>query len=200
MTQSTNSNTSRDARKAIFLDRDGTIIIDKIYLNDPSKIEYLPGVFEALKELRDHGFYFVIVTNQSGVPRGLVDIKNLHRIHEIIAEDFAKHNIEFLQFYYAPYLVESNHPFRKPNPGMIEQAVKDYRLTTEGSWMIGDRMTDVESGHRAGCKSILLTGVETPEDSDFDPPEAFVNSLTAAKDIILEDLRAKDSPSSTPTL
>ena len=191
---------SSQQRKAIFLDRDGTIIIDKIYLNDPTQIEYLPGVFETLKELKDEGFEFVIVTNQSGVARGIVDIENLYRIHEIIAEDFAKHGIEFLQFYYAPYLVESNHPFRKPNPGMLEQGMKDFNLTSQGSWMIGDRMTDVEAGHRAGMKSILLTGVETPDDSEFPEPEAFVDGLPAAKEIILNDLKSSHSPSTSASL
>ena len=173
-------------KRTIFLDRDGTLIVDKIYLNDPGKIEYLPGVFEALRELRDQGFSFVVVTNQSGVARGIVDIQNLYRIHQIIAEDFARRGVEFLQFYYAPYLVESNHPMRKPNPGMIERALGDYRLCREGSWIIGDRMTDVEAGHRAGIRSILLAGVERPQDSRFSPPTAFVEHLLAAKDFILQ--------------
>ncbi len=178
--------------KAIFLDRDGTIIIDKIYLNDPTQIEYLPGAFESLKRLRDAGFQFVIVTNQSGVARGIVDIKNLYEIHRIIARDFAKEGIEFLQFYYAPYLVESNHPFRKPSPGMIDQGINDFSLQREGSWMIGDRMTDVEAGHRAGLKSILLEGVETPQDSQFDAPEAFVPGLVEATDFILNNCNSQN--------
>ena len=69
-------------KKVVFFDRDGTLIFDRIYLNDPEDIEYLPGVFEAMRVLRDQGFSFIVVTNQSGVPRGLVDIKNLDQIHK----------------------------------------------------------------------------------------------------------------------
>ncbi|NCN95846.1 MAG: HAD-IIIA family hydrolase, partial [Bdellovibrionales bacterium] len=71
-------------KKALILDRDGTLIVDKIYLNDPNEIEYLPGIFEALQYFRDLGFVFCVATNQSGVPRGLVDVRNLNKIHEII--------------------------------------------------------------------------------------------------------------------
>ena len=71
-------NAQKPKKKAIFFDRDGTLIVDKVYLNDPAAIEYLPGVFEALRFLRDAGFIFFVATNQSGVPRGLVQIKNLN--------------------------------------------------------------------------------------------------------------------------
>ena len=81
--------------KTIFFDRDGTLIIDRIYLNDPEQITYLDGVFEALQLLRDHGYQFVIVTNQSGVPRGLVTIENLNEIHRRITTQFANHGVNF---------------------------------------------------------------------------------------------------------
>ena len=74
-------------KKAVILDRDGTLIVDKIYLNDPEQIEYLQGVFEALRLLRDHGFVFAVATNQSGVPRGLVQVENLYEIHRRIRGD-----------------------------------------------------------------------------------------------------------------
>jgi len=105
--------------KAIFFDRDGTLIVDKVYLNDVAQIEYLPGVFTALKRLQEAGFIFVIVTNQSGVARGIVSLSNLELIHQKIAADFAKNGIRFSGFYFAPHSVESNHHTRKPNPGML---------------------------------------------------------------------------------
>lgn len=157
-------------KKAVFFDRDGTLIIDKIYLNDPSAIEYLPGVFEGMKLLKDHGFEFVVVTNQSGVPRGLVQIENLNQIHQNIREEMAKNGIDILNFYYAPHLVESNHHTRKPNPGMLEMGIRDFDIDPSQSWMVGDRMTDVEAGHRANMKSIFLHGTEDPSLSDYKPP------------------------------
>ena len=154
-------------KKVVFFDRDGTLIVDKIYLNDPEQIEYLPGVFQGLKNLRDQGFEFIIVTNQSGVPRGLVDVKNLEQIHKNIRSDFAKEGINILNFYYAPYLVESNHPMRKPGPGMLEAGIKDFNVDRTTSWMVGDRMTDVEAGRRAQIKSIFMHGTEEPKLSPF---------------------------------
>lgn len=178
-------------KKTIFFDRDGTLIIDKIYLNDPEQITYLPGAFEALKELRDAGFQFVIVTNQSGVPRGLVTIENLDEIHRRITAAFAEHDLKFAGIYYAPYSVESNHDMRKPNTGMLKAADRDLGgIDFANSWMVGDRMSDIECGHRAGCKTVLLAGVEVPGDSSFAPPEIFApDLLTATREMLKFDLR-----------
>lgn len=172
-------------KKAVILDRDGTLIVDKIYLNDPAQIEYFPDVFEALRSLRDSGFIFIVATNQSGVPRGLVQIENLEKIHSIIRADFAKRGVDIAGFYYAPFSVESNHPMRKPNPGMLELAAQEHSIDLAQSWMVGDRMSDVEAGHRAGTRTVLLSGVETPASMPFAPPEAFVTSLSEAAQFII---------------
>ncbi len=172
--------------KAIFFDRDGTLIFDKVYLNDPDHVEYLPGVFTALRNLKKAGYIFIVVTNQSGVARGIVDLKNIELIHEKLRFDFAKNDIEFAGFYFAPHSVESNHHTRKPNPGMLEIASKDHAIDLSKSWMVGDRMTDVEAGRRAGTRSVLLAGVDHPEKSQFEKPEAFVPDLLAAAEFILE--------------
>ncbi|MCB0394625.1 MAG: HAD family hydrolase, partial [Bdellovibrionales bacterium] len=133
-------------KKVIFLDRDGTIIVDKVYLNDPDGIEYLPGVEEALKLLNSKGYEFVIVTNQSGVPRGIVSLENLDTIHRRIKSHFETHGIHFLSFHFAPYMTDSNHEMRKPNAGMLKEASEMHGISFSESWMIGDRMTDVEAG------------------------------------------------------
>ncbi len=172
-------------KKAIFFDRDGTLIIDRVYLNDVNQIEYLPGVFSALKSLQDAGFIFVVVTNQSGVARGIVDLKNLELIHQKITADFEKNQIHFAGFYFAPHSVESNHRTRKPNPGMLEDAAHEHGIDLKQSWMVGDRMTDVEAGHRAGTRTILLPGVDHPEKSQFEKPTAFVPDLLAVAEFIL---------------
>lgn len=168
-------------KKTVFFDRDGTLIIDRVYLNDPEQISYLPGVFEALTLLRDDGYQFVIVTNQSGVARGIVSLENLTEIHRRISVTFAQHGITFAKFYYAPYSVESNHDMRKPNAGMLNAAHEELGgVDFARSWMVGDRMSDIEAGHRAGCKTVLLEGVETPADSKFAPPEIFAPDLLTA--------------------
>jgi D-glycero-D-manno-heptose 1,7-bisphosphate phosphatase len=172
-------------KKAVFLDRDGTVIIDKIYLNDPNGVEYFPRVFEAMQMLRDAGYVFVIVTNQSGVPRGLVQIENIDKIHHVMAKDAAKHDLKYAGFYYAPYSVESNHPMRKPNTGMLDAAARDLGIDLSQSWMIGDRMSDVEAGHRAGTKSILLKGVEETSPAEWRAPEYRCTDLYEAANFIV---------------
>ncbi|MGE0762474.1 MAG: D-glycero-alpha-D-manno-heptose-1,7-bisphosphate 7-phosphatase [Bdellovibrionales bacterium] len=172
-------------RKAVFLDRDGTLIVDRIYLNDVKQIEYLPGVFTALRLLRDHGYVFLIATNQSGVARGIVDIGNLYAIHSQIKADFAREGVDLLEFYYAPYMTDTNHPLRKPNPGMLERGAWDYNVDLRQSWMVGDRMTDVEAGHRAGCKSALMGVQESPQGSSYAAPEIHAPGLYDVAEQIL---------------
>lgn len=176
-----------ELKKTVFLDRDGTLIVDKVYLNDPDQIEYLPGVFDALSLLREHGYQFIIVTNQSGIARGIVSVENLNETHRRMRVEFAKHGVEFKEFYYAPYSVESHHPMRKPAPGMLLQGAKEFAADLKNSWMIGDRLTDVVAGSRAGCKSILLTGVELPDPNGPEEAKPFYVAETlmdAAKCII----------------
>ncbi len=176
-------------KKTIFFDRDGTLIIDRDYLNDPDQISYLPGTFEALRLLNDAGFQFVLVTNQSGVARGLISLESLAEIHRRIEAELAKHGFSFKRIYFAPHAADSNHPWRKPNPGMLHAAHQDLGgVDFARSWMIGDRMSDVEAGHRAGCKTVLLAGAETPADSKFAAPTIFApNLLVAALEILTID-------------
>ena len=172
-------------RKAIIFDRDGTLIIDKLYLNDPDQIEYLPDVIESLQRLRDAGYAFAVATNQSGVARGIVTLDNLSEIHRRIKNHLALYGIDILGFYYAPFMSDTDHYLRKPNAGMIEQFGFEFNIDLKKSWMIGDRMTDVEAGHRAGCRSILLEGTETPQGSPYPQPEAFVSGLKEMTQFIL---------------
>ncbi len=173
-------------KKAVFFDRDGTLIVDKIYLNDPGQIEYLDEVITSLKKIQSHGYDFIVVTNQSGIARGIVDEANLFKIHKIIDDFFKSHQIKVLDYLYAPYLTSSNHYYRKPQSGMLQEGSVLYNIDLSKSWMVGDRMTDVEAGHRAGTKSILLSDLEDPSDFDFNPPDAHVHSLAEVAAAICE--------------
>ena len=157
-------------KPAIFFDRDGTLIYDKVYLNDPKQVEFIPGAIECLKTLSDLGFYLVIVTNQSGVARGLVQLENLEKIHARMQELLAPHNLKINGFFFSPHL-DDNEPSRKPNPGMLEEAMKKISILRAQSWMIGDRMTDVEAGRRAGVKTVLLGLLSDAISSPFPPPD-----------------------------
>ena len=128
-----------------------------------------------------------MVTNQSGIARGIVTLENLDEIHRRIRAAFAEQGIEFRAIYYAPYAVDSNHPLRKPAPGMLLKGAEECEADLKSSWMIGDRLSDVVAGPRAGCRSILLTGVEEPDPSAAaeSQPEFIVDTLTQAVDKIL---------------
>lgn len=173
-------------KKAIIFDRDGTLIVDKVYLNDPNAIEYLPNIFSALKTLRDAGFCFFVATNQSGVPRGLVTLSNLNEIHRRMKAEFAAHGVDIIDFYYAPYLTNDDHIYRKPNPGMLLQAANEYNLNLGLSWMIGDRMSDVEAGARAGTRTILLSHIKEIEEQSAVQPDGVFQTVFEAVPFIIE--------------
>lgn len=154
-------------QKAVFLDRDGTIIIDKVYLNDSQQVEFLPGAIDGLKELKKNGYLLIVVTNQSGIARGLVQKENLEKIHARMQEILRAENIQIDGFYYSPHAADSNHPMRKPNPGMLLQAAKEHRIDLAASFMIGDKPIDVEAGHRSGVKSVLIGSAVDSSDADF---------------------------------
>ena len=156
-------------RKVIFLDRDGTLIVNKHYLNNVEGIEYLPGMFQALQWLKSEGYEFVMVTNQSGIPRGLITEEQLSAIHEQMVKDFAEFDLEFLEIYHAPHLPDSDHEDRKPNPGMLLKAQEKFRIDMKHSWMIGDSSADVGAGKNAGVPTIYLDlqpKDEIPEDAE----------------------------------
>lgn len=176
-------------RKAVIFDRDGTLIVDRIYLNDPQQIEYLPGVFEALRLLRDEGYVFAVATNQSGVPRGLVDVRNLDEIHRVIQADFCRYGIDILSFHSAPYMTDNDHVFRKPNAGMLMEAVRWHNLDASKSWMIGDRWSDVEAGHRAGMRTAFLSSDLHWQEPVAPPEITSPHLLEVARAILTHDKR-----------
>lgn len=141
---------------AVFLDRDGTIIVDKNYLNSPDGVEFLPNAIEGLKVLSLKGYLLIVVTNQSGVARGLVQESNLHLIHNKMDEMLIRHNIKIEKYYYNIAAADSNDPDRKPNPGMLLKAIRDFDLDVKKCWMIGDREADVKAGINAGVNTIFI--------------------------------------------
>ncbi len=153
-------------KKAVFLDRDGTINKDVGYPGSFSAIEIYPYSFDAIRKLNEAGFLTVIVTNQSGIGRGLILEKNLQIIHEKMRALFAQHNAHFDGIYYCPHYLFSPNPeykddcmCRKPKPGMAHQAAADLGIDTTQSYMVGDKVEDILFGLNIHAKPILcLTG------------------------------------------
>ncbi len=114
-----------------------------------------------------------------------MDVRNLDEIHRRIQAKFASEGVDLLSFHSAPYMTDNDHIFRKPNPGMLLEAATWYNFDLHRSWMVGDRMTDVEAGHRAGCRTVLLGNLEDPTKFSYSPPEIHApNLLFAAREII----------------
>jgi D-glycero-D-manno-heptose 1,7-bisphosphate phosphatase len=172
--------------KAVFLDRDGTIIRDLVYLNDPKGIEVFKESYPALELLYKNGFLIILVTNQSGVARGLVQETNVKIINDLIIKDFTGRKSPITAAYYCPHSVDGGCQCRKPNAGMLETAANEYNIDLKKSWMVGDRMSDVEAGRRAGAKGILLQNETTPPiDKNYATPEVICSDVLHAAKLIV---------------
>lgn len=144
-------------RQAVFLDRDGTLIYDRNYLADPDGVALLPGIVPALRALRNCAFALVLVSNQSGVGRGFYSAETLALVDARLQQLLLEHEITLDGTYYCLHAPWEGCACRKPNPGMLQQAVRDLDLDMAQSWMIGDKLDDVLAGKRAGCRAILLS-------------------------------------------
>jgi len=168
--------------RAVFLDRDGTIIKEKHYLSDCSDIELINGAIEGLKLLKDKGFRLIIITNQSGIKRGIITIKGLERIHSRLEKILKKNGIIIDGIYFSPDLPNEKSNTRKPQTGLIEKAEKELELQIGGSYSIGDKKEDIEMGRRKGMRTILvLTGYGKKNAGKVKPDYIASNLLDAAR-------------------
>lgn len=173
---------------AVFLDRDGTLIEEVNFLSRLEDLRLFPFSAKAIKLLNDSGFLVILITNQSGIARGFFDEKTLHEIHAKLKNELAESNAKLDAVYFCPHNSADNCACRKPKTGMIEQAVKDFSLSLENSWMVGDKAIDVETGFNAQMKTALvLTGYGQTEVEKLKKKPDLIseNLLQAVKTIIL---------------
>lgn len=190
--------------KAVFLDRDDTLIEDPGYINHPSQVKLLPGAAASLAQLRKMGFRLVIVSNQSGIARGIITEKDLAQVHHTLEKLLADDSVYLDAIYYCPfhpdgvvekYRMESD--LRKPAPGMLLKAAQELGIDLSKSWMIGDSYRDVEAGKRAGCKTILINNPAKPAmkgPSDPDPDRQAVNIREATNIIRMVEQQPQPEP------
>ncbi len=179
--------------RAVFLDRDGTINVEKGYVHRIEDFELIPGVPHAIRLLREAGFLVIVVTNQSGVARGYYPLDAVRSLHRHMDEELAKSGVAVDAYYVCPHYpegVEEEYSkvchCRKPLPGMLMEAAKDFSIDLASSYMIGDRLSDVEAGLRAGCRPVFVITGHGRDDLAMVPPDVprYCSLADAVRDIV----------------
>lgn len=180
------------AARAVFLDRDGTINTEREYLSNPDLLEIYPGVGPALKRLQNAGFVLVIVTNQSGIGRGYYTEADMHAVNRRLEELLARDGVMIQKIYFAPEAPEQPSRGRKPSPQFLFDARDGFGLDLSRSYMIGDKMIDLECGWNAGVRHSILVRTGYGRRVESDQPGLsdrawIVDDLAAAAGRILAD-------------
>jgi histidinol-phosphate phosphatase family protein len=168
--------------RAVFLDKDGTLVIDVPYNVDPARVALAPGAQEAVRKLAASGYRVIVVSNQPGAALGFFPETSLRKIEQRLRSVLPKLD----GFYYCPHAPDAGCGCRKPRPGLLERAAREHGVELAQSWMVGDILDDVEAGRRAGCRTILLdVGHETQWlVSDQRSPHHIAAGLAEAAEII----------------
>lgn len=178
---------------AVFLDRDGTLIAEKKDLADPDRVEFIAGAFEALRALRAAGYRIVVVTNQSGIARGVFSLAEYHAVEARIKQSLADGGIQLDGVYFCPHHPDFGGPCecRKPKLGMYREAARNLGLDLAASIYVGDRLRDVQAGLETGGRSIMVqTGYGAAESGQAPAGVEVVADLAAAAQLILGKTRA----------
>ncbi|GAB7028363.1 D-glycero-beta-D-manno-heptose 1,7-bisphosphate 7-phosphatase [Geotalea toluenoxydans] len=183
-------------KRAVFLDRDGTINVEKEYLYRIEDFQMIPDAPEAIRLLNEAGFLVVVVTNQSGIGRGYYDELKLEKLHCHMEKELAKAGARIDAWYFCPH-----HPkhgtghyrkecaCRKPLPGMLLQAAKDLDIDLAASFMVGDKLADIEAGLAAGCRPLLVrTGYGQAEEQLLPHNIKAFDDIMAASLVIIEGM------------
>ena len=170
--------------RAVFLDRDGTIIEEKNYLYRPEEVSIFPGAVSALKRLQSAGFRLFIVSNQSGVGRGYFTLNDVEAVHRYLQQEFAREDVHFEKIYIAPEAPGQPSRGRKPSPQFLFDARDEFGLELNQCSLIGDKLIDLECGWNAGVKNCLLVRTGYGAELERSSPEKLIRA------IIVDDLES----------
>ena len=180
------------ARPAVFVDRDGTLIQEREYLSDPAGVEMVPGAMDAVRALKDGGFAVVVVTNQSGIARGLYTLEDYEAVAARVNEVLQEHGASVDGTYFCPHHPEvtGDCDCRKPGTGMYQTAAEELDLNLARSYYVGDKLTDVLPGIALGGVSILVrTGYGAEHEAAVPNETHVVEDLSEAAQLILSAVR-----------
>lgn len=177
-------------KKAFFLDRDGVLNQENGYVKCWEDFRWLPEVVEALQLIKEKGFLIIVITNQSGIAKGLYTEEDVQRIHQKMNEFLLGHQVQIDDFYFCPHHpqgVLQNYSFqclcRKPLPGMISQAVEDHQIDLASSYLFGDSDRDIRAGQALGLKTVRVQSGHPWLEGDVQPTFIAKNLLIAVKTI-----------------
>ena len=181
-------------RRFVILDRDGTIIDECSYLDDPRQVKLIAGAAEALRRLRSMGLGLAVVTNQSAVGRGLINEERLNEIHRRLVEILNSEGVQLDGLYYCPHKPDDQCWCRKPRTGLIERAADELSFDLAETFVVGDKASDIEMGRRAGAVTFLVRtgyGTEAAGDPAAAPDHVVADLAEAAEKIaaLLDDRR-----------
>jgi len=179
-------------KRAVFLDRDGTINVEKEYLFHPAEFEFIPGAEEAIARLNRGGFLVIVISNQSGVARGYYTEEDVFHLHQYADKRLAEKGAHVDAWLYCPHHPDGRGSYalpcrcRKPQTGMFTEAADRFDIDLESSIMIGDKLIDIQAGKGAGCRSILVrTGYGAEQEDGLSAgSEVYDDLLTAVKSIL----------------
>lgn len=171
--------------QAVFLDRDGTINVDMGDNPSVYRFEFIPGAIRALRNLSGAYYRLIVVTNQGGIGAGKYSKKTYEKITEHMIEELASEGVALNAIYHCPHVAADRCKCRKPEIGMLEQAVARFKISLPESWVIGDKTCDIVLGMRAGCKTILVETGSGGKDGKYDAyPDYTAKDLLEAAEII----------------
>lgn len=171
--------------RAVFLDRDGVINRkppEGEYVTRLQDLVFLPGITEAVRLLRSQGFLIIVVTNQRAVSRGRIALQDLEMLHQVVADFFSTKDAPLDGIYFCPH--EGGCECRKPAPGMLLRAAHEHQINLRESWLVGDALSDIQAGKRAGCSTVLISAV-APDGTDEVQPDFRAESLLHAATLII---------------
>jgi len=177
----------KGGNRAVFLDRDGTINVERGYLLDPVSVDLLPTAAESIRTLNSLGFLTIIVTNQAPIHKGILTFEELETINQRLWDELQSRQAFYNALYFCPHATDAKKCFcRKPEPGLVFQAALDFEIDLRASFFIGDKLSDIEAGKKSKCRTILvLTGwgnktLEQLKDASASQPDCICNNLADA--------------------